>query len=150
MKLYDWIIAILIGALLLGAYFVFTAIEPSSPVFDDPSQHGAVVRSFMRNLGVAILAFTSYFLLFVGAAAALRSTAASALLLFLIGLGLQIFPRYLLFIGWSDDSDVDNRLQLVSVADWFSTGILLLSAVAFGAAALFGLLRRISAGTTAD
>ena len=34
---------------------------------------------------------------------------------------------------------MDNRLQLVSVADWFSTGILLLSAVAFGVAAVFGL-----------
>ena len=150
MKFYDWIIAILIGALLLGAYFVFTAIEPTSPIFDDPSQHGAFVWTFMRNVGIALLAFTAYFLLFAGPAAALRTTGASAILLFLVGLGLQIFPRYLLFIGWSDDSDVGNRLQLVSVADWFSAGILLLSAIAFGTVALFAVVRRITAGKKAN
>lgn len=146
MRLYDWFIIALIGALIAGAYFALDAIPPTSPLFSDPAKRDAWAFELFRNIALGFAGFVAHLLIFRGRAATLRSAAGSAMLLFLVAIGLQIFSRYLLFIGWVDDGSLQSRQQLLGIADWLSGGILMLSAAAFVLTAILGLARRLGWG----
>ena len=145
MKVFDWVIILLIGALFAGAYLLLDAIEPTSGLFPEPSDRIAWTKDILTHIGVSISAFVVYLVVFRGPAAMLRTTGAAAILLFLLALGLQIFPRYLLFTGWADSNDLENRFQLLGIADWFSGGLLMLAGLAFVGVAALGLVRRLTA-----
>ena len=141
MKLYDWIILIMIGALVGGAYFV-AQNTAADPTYGD--SHDVVFDA--TQLLILGAAFAVYALLFRGKASGFRSAAAGSILLFLLSQVLELFARYLLFTGWADEGrDIANREQLYGVAAWFSDGIAVLSALLFMGLALAAALRRLTA-----
>jgi len=132
----------MIGALFGGAYFTDPAsanlVEASDGAFVSLADGASLATAF----AIALVVLVVYRWLFPDPQLAARKHAASAILLGLTAIGIQLWFGHVLLRGTLEPSDRANLLQLNGLVIQFSQVLLAISALAFGILALFALFKR--------